>query len=309
MSLLNPSSIAVIGASADEQKVGHEVLQNLVEQGYKGTIFPINPHGGIMLGLSAFPSVSDVSGTIDLAIIATPASTVEALLEECGRKKIPSVIVLSAGFAEIGTEQGHALEQRVKEIAQQYGIQLVGPNCLGIMRPKIGMNASFGRFLPQTGNVAFLSQSGALGGALIDKAKNLGLGLSLFVSMGNKAVMDECNFLELCAEDPDTKVIGLYLESIRNGRRFLGLCERIQRTKPIVLLKSGTTEQGRRAVSSHTGALAGSDAVFDAFCRQAGVARCDTLSTLCETLKIFHARGTLAGGASSSLAHPAATWR
>jgi acetyltransferase len=272
MSLLAPSSVAVIGASSDEKKVGHLVLRNLLTQGYEGHVYPVNPKGGEILGKTAYTSVGAITAAVDLAVIATPAETVESLLEECGKKGILSVVVVSSGFSETGTE-GRNREEALRQIAKRYGMNLVGPNCLGLMRPGLKMNASFAPRLPPAGNVALLSQSGALGDAFVDQAECIGLKLSLFLSMGNKAVMDECDFLRLCADDPETKVIGFYLENIRDGAKFLELAREVCREKPVVLLKSGTTEGGRKAVSSHTGALAGSDAAVDAICAQSGVRR------------------------------------
>lgn len=284
MSLLRPSSVAVVGASADEQKIGHLILKNLVEQGFSGNIFPVNPKGGSLLGKTVFASVSAIPTAPDLVVIVTPAQTVAGLVEECGKKKVRSVVIVSSGFGETGAK-GKKLEEELKSIADRYRMQLIGPNCLGIMRPSISMNASFGNRLPPKGSVALLSQSGALGQAFIDRAETIGLGLSLFVSMGNKAAMDECDFLELCRDDDETKVIGLYLENIRDGHRFLELGKRIGKRKPIVLLKAGTTERGGRAVSSHTGALAGSDATVEAICAQSGMRRATTADDFLDVLR------------------------
>ncbi len=292
MSFLNPTSIAVIGASSDERKVGHLVLRNLLTQGYEGEVYPVNPKGGEILGKKAFPSIGDIPGTVDLAVIVTPAETVLELADACGQKGIPSLIVISAGFAE-GGDDGVKREEQLKSIVRKHTIALVGPNCLGVMRPRIKMNASFGNILPPAGNVALLSQSGALGEAFIDSAAHLGLGLSLFVSMGNKATMDECDFLELCAEDPETAVIGLYLESITDGKKFLALARKIGGGKPIVILKAGTTEKGRKAVSSHTGALAGSDAAVDAVCAQGGIRRARTAEHFLDLLRTLSRTPTL----------------
>ncbi len=288
MSLLNPKSIAVIGASADARKAGHLVLKNLLTQGFKGDVYPVNPKGGEIGGKKAYAAVGGIPGPVDLAVIVTPAETVPGLAEECGKKAIPSLIVISAGFAESG-EEGRKREEGLRAIAERYGISLVGPNCLGVMRPSLGMNASFGNVLPPAGPVAFLSQSGALGEAVIDRAEGMGLGLSLFVSMGNKTSMDECDFLALCDGDAETRVIGLYLEDIRDGRKFLELARKIGTDKPIVLLKAGTTERGRTAVSSHTGALAGSDAAVRAVCIQGGIRRAATAEHFLDLLR------TLAG--------------
>ncbi len=273
MSLLSPAGIAVLGASAEEHKVGHYVLRNLLTQGYAGAVYPVNPKGGEILGKKAYASVDEIPGTVDLAVIVTPAKTVPALADACGRKGVKTLVVISAGFGELGTPEGHALEKELVETARKYGIALVGPNCLGVLRPAAGVNASFGKNLARKGSIALLSQSGALAVALMDAAGDRGIDFSLVVSMGNKAAQDECDYLELCARDPETTVIGLYLESIKDGKRFLRTASAVSREKPIVLIKSGTSSRGRRAVSSHTGALAGSDAAISAACAQAGVLR------------------------------------
>lgn len=272
MSLLRPESIAVIGASADEHKIGHMILKNLLTQGYAGAVYPVNPKGGRILNREVFTSVAAVSGRIDVAVIATPADTVPAIAEECGRKGVQTLVVISSGFREAGVD-GRAIEEQLRRIVERHHMHLVGPNSLGFQRPGIGLNASFAPRLPQAGGVALVSQSGALGDAFIDRASDIGLQLSLFVSLGNKVTMDECDFLEICEKDRETTVIGLYLEGIVDGPRFLALTQRIGRTKPIVLLKSGMTEKGRQAASSHTGTLAGSDAAVEAICEQAGILR------------------------------------
>lgn len=286
VSLLYPDSVAVIGASRDERKVGHLIFRNLVTQGYRGGVYPVNPKGGSILDRAVYPTISDIGAPVTLAVIVTPAETVLELAEECGKKRVESLVVISAGFGEAG-EEGRKREEQLKEIAQRHHMNLVGPNCLGLMRPSIGMNASFASRLPPAGTVALLSQSGALGDAFIDRAESIGLGLSLFLSMGNKAAMDECDYLELCAEDPETKVIGLYLESIADGQRFLALAAHVGRVKPVILLKAGTSERGRTAVASHTGALAGSDAAVDAVCAQAGVRRAGSAEEFLDLLRTF----------------------
>jgi len=293
MSLLEPSSIAVVGASSQEGKVGHDILKNLVTQGYKGAIYPINPKGGEILGKTAYVSLADVPDAIDVAVIVTPAQTVIGLIDECGKKGIKNVIVISAGFGEIGTEEGKAREKELADAVRRNTINLTGPNCLGILRPAVGMNASFALELPPRGGIALLSQSGAFAVALMDSAKQLHMGFSTIVSMGNKATMDECDFLEMCETDPETKVIGLYLESIKDGLRFRDLARRITPIKPIVLIKSGTTEHGKQAVSSHTGALAGSEAGIDAVCRQCGIRRAETTEEFVDGLRALSAQPPL----------------
>lgn len=287
MSLLSPSSIAVIGASAEEKKVGHIVLKNILTQGFRGEVFPVNPKATEILGLTAHPSVGAIPGDVDLAVIVTPASTVAGILEECGAKNIKDVIVISAGFGETGTDEGHRLEEDLVTIAKKHGINLVGPNCLGVMRPSIGMNASFAENVKRPGSIALLSQSGALAVALLDSAESLHMDFSLVVSMGNKAVMDECNFLEICEKDPETRVIGMYLESIKDGKRFLKTAATVGREKSIVLIKSGVSEHGKKAVSSHTGALAGSDAAIDAVCAQAGIHRAHSTEEFLDLVRVL----------------------
>ncbi len=293
MSLLSPSSIAVIGASAEEAKVGHMVLKNILTQGFSGKLYPVNPKGGEILGMHVSSSISEIAGTVDLVVIVTPGKTVPGILEECGKKNVKTVIVISAGFAETGTDEGHALEEEVTRIAKQYQITLVGPNCLGVIRPSIGMNASFAENLEKAGSIALLSQSGALAVALLDSSASLNVDFSLVVSMGNKTVMNECDFLELCLDDPESKVIGMYVESITEGARFLRVARNVAAKKPIVLIKSGTSERGKKAVSSHTGALAGSDAAINAVCAQTGIHRAHTTDEFLDLLRVLSTQPTL----------------
>jgi acetyltransferase len=287
MSLLSPCSVAVIGASSDEKKVGHIVLKNIITQGFAGEIYPINPKGGELLGKKVYAALAEISSDVDLAVIVTPAGTVPALADECGTKKVKTLVVITAGFGETGTEEGHQHEAQLVKIAERYGMQLIGPNCLGVLRPSIGLNASFANNVKKPGNVALLSQSGAMAVALMDASASLGLNFSLMVSMGNKAATDECDLLELCLEDDETKVVGLYLENIRYGQKFLRIAAQVAAKKPIVLIKSGTSETGKRAVSSHTGALAGSDAAIDAVCAQTGIHRAKTTSEFLDMLRVL----------------------
>lgn len=287
MSLLTPLSIAVVGASSEPGKVGHEIFKNLQTQGFTGKLFPVNVKHPEILGVKAYPSVKDLPETPDLVVVVTPAATVAGVMEECGAKGVKTVIVISAGFGEIGTDEGRAKEKELAELAKKHGITLVGPNCLGVLRPAMGMNASFAKEVPPRGSIALLSQSGALAVAILDQANTLGMGYSLVVSMGNKAMMDECDFLQMCAEDDETKVIGLYLESIVDGRRFIAEANKLRGKKRIVLIKSGTTEHGKKAVSSHTGALAGSDAAITAACEAAGILRAETMEEFLGLLRVL----------------------
>ena len=284
---LNPTSIAVIGASAQEGKVGHDILKNLLTQGYAGKIFPVNPKGGEILGATAYVSVKDIPETPDMAVIVIPAKFVPDALEECGAKGIKTVVVISAGFGEVHTAEGRDLEDELITIARRLEINLIGPNCLGVVRPGAKMNASFAKELPPAGPIALISQSGAMGVALMDGAMQSGLGFSTMLSIGNKAVMDECDFLEICAQDPETTVIGFYLESIKDGARFLETARRVSSKKHIVLLKAGVSEHGRAAASSHTGALAGSDAAVEALCAQAGIRRAHSTEEFLDLLGVL----------------------
>ncbi len=276
MYVLEPTSIAVIGASAEEKKLGHYILSNLVNQGYKGTIYPVNPKQDVLLGLKTYHSIEEIPGAVDMAVVVTPAVTVCDVAESCGKKGVKTLVVISAGFGEMGTPDGHEREEKLKEIVKKYGISLVGPNCLGVLRPDIRMNASFALDCGKPGSIALISQSGAMAVALLDKSPELSIGYSLVASIGNKAGLDESDFLEICHKDPKTKVIGCYLESIKDGRRFLEVASNVAKDKPIVLIKSGVSVRGSMAVSSHTGALAGSDTAIDAACMQAGIRRART---------------------------------
>lgn len=293
MSLLSPASIAVIGASSQEGKVGHDILKNLLTQGYSGKVFPVNVKGGEILGKKVYTSVKDIDDAVDLAVIVIPAAVVPLALKECGEKGIKSVVVISAGFSEVHTDEGKTLEEELIIIANQYSIHLVGPNCLGIVRPGIGMNASFAKDLPPAGAVALISQSGATAVALMDRAPQEGIGLSLMASIGNKAVMDECEWLEVCEKDEETKVIAFYLESIKDGRRFRDIAARIAKVKPIVLLKAGVSSHGKQAAASHTGALAGSDSAIDALCAETGIHRAHTSEELFDLLAVLSTQPSL----------------
>lgn len=267
---IEPKSVALIGASSEEKKLGHYILKNLLD-GYQGDVFPVNPKHEEMLGKTCYHAVGDIPGEVDMAVIVTPAATVPALAEECGKKKVKTLVVISAGFGELGTKEGHEKEAELAAIAEKHGMSLVGPNCLGVLRPSIGLNASFADTPKNDGDIALISQSGAMAVALLDEAENEKLGFSLVVSIGNKADLSECDFLVACDKDPKTKVIGLYLESIKDGPRFLEIASRVGRKKPIVLIKAGMSARGAKAVSSHTGALAGNSAALEAACRAAGV--------------------------------------
>jgi acetyltransferase len=277
-----PGSVAVIGASTSPEKLGHAVLRNLVEGGYSdsgGKVFPINPSADEILGLRAFANVSEVEDDIDLAVIVIPYPIVPKALRDCGEKGIKAVIVITAGFREAGRE-GLERELELVEIAREHGIRLVGPNCLGIIDTFTPLNASFSAGMPPSGPMAFMSQSGALGTAILDWAIAGRLGMSKFVSLGNKADVSEVDLLELWADDPDSNVILMYVEGLPDGQAFIETARKVSKSKPIVALKSGITQAGSRAVSSHTGSLAGSEQAYSAAFQQAGVLRADSLQTL-----------------------------
>jgi acetyl coenzyme A synthetase (ADP forming)-like protein len=277
-----PNSVAVIGASTKPHKLGHVVLNNLVNGGYLNEdryVHPINPNAETILGLSAYPSVTDVPGPIDLAVIVIPYSLVPDALRTCGEKSIPAAIVISAGFREAGME-GLERERELVEIAKEYDIRLIGPNCLGVIDTVTPLNATFSAGLPPRGPMAFMSQSGALGTAILDWAQAGRLGLSKFVSLGNKADVSETDLMLAWVDDPDSRVILSYTEGLPDGQEFIRVARQVSKKKPIIVLKSGITHAGSRAVSSHTGSLAGSEQAYQAAFRQAGVLRAHSLQDL-----------------------------
>ncbi len=282
----NPGSVAVIGASKHKGKVGYALMSNIL-QGEKRDIYPINPKETEILGKRCFPSVSDVLGDIDMAVIAVRADIVPDILKECGEKKIPFVIVISAGFKEVAGE-GAVLEEELKEIATRYNITLLGPNCLGVIDLHAGFNATFGVKVPQKGKIALLSQSGALGTAMLDWACEENVGLSKFVSLGNEAELCELDLIEYLKDDKETKAILIYLEQVNDGMRFKKLFSEITKTKPVIILKAGRSARGTTAVKSHTGSLAAENDVFEAVCKQSGVSVVHSLREMFDCAKLFH---------------------
>jgi len=275
----NPGSVAVIGAAREPHKLGYGVLQNIIQYGYAGPIYPINPQAEEILGLKAYPSIMDVPGPVELAVIVVPARFVAPVLRECGQKGVRGVIIISAGFRETGTA-GLKAEQELVEIARQYKMRIIGPNCLGLIDTVCSLNASFAAGMPQQGGIAFMSQSGALCTAILDWALATHIGFSRFVSFGNKADVDEVDLLQAWCEDPHTRVIIAYLEAITNGVRFMKTARSVTRRKPVIALKSGITSAGSKAVSSHTGSLAGSEQAYDTAFRQSGVIRASSVQEL-----------------------------
>ena len=279
---LSPKSIAIIGASDKRGSVGRTITSNIMN-GFKGTVFPISPTRPTVFYKKAYKSVLDVPKPIDLAVIVTKNTIVPIVLEECGKKKVKGVIIITAGFKEVD-EEGAKLEQRLKDIAKKYKIQVIGPNCLGVMNldPKTMMNSTFLKITPKSGEIALVSQSGAICAALCEDASAQGIGFSAVVSMGNKAVMSEIDVLNMLANHKQTKVIVMYLEDMGNGQEFLKVCKNITRKlkKPVLVLKSGRSPEGAKAAMSHTGALMGSDEIYDALLKQSGAIRVDTMEEL-----------------------------
>jgi acetyltransferase len=276
-----PHSVAVIGASAKPQSLGRAVFANLLFAGYNGCVYPVNSKTKNVLGVRAYPSVLDVPDDVDLAVVLVPSGMVPQVLKEVGRKGCKGAIVISAGFKEIGGE-GVDRERQLQEIAHSYGITVVGPNCFGVINtdPAVSLNATFSRSFPLHGKIAFISQSGAVGVAALEYAAGRKIGFSKFISIGNKADTHENHVLEALGDDPLTDVILLYVEDLEDPKEFLNLAVRISEKKPILAVKSGRTKEGAKAAASHTGALSGSDEVFDSLFAQCGVLRVETLEEL-----------------------------
>jgi acetyl coenzyme A synthetase (ADP forming)-like protein len=275
----NPSGVAVIGASADPRKLSHGVLRNGLSYGFSGAVYPVNPRAQEILGLPCYPDIEAVPDPVELAVLMTPAATCPSVLEACGRRGLKAAIVISGGFREVGAE-GLALEQDLLRIAARHGIRLIGPNCVGTLDAHTGLNTTFIRTMPKPGPIAFVSQSGAICGGILEWTAGKGIGFSRFATLGNAADVTETDLLLDLAEDPNTRVIVAYIEAIRDGRRFIDVARQITPHKPILVVKAGRTQAGTRAVSSHTGSLAGAMAAYDAAFQQAGVIRVDTVEDL-----------------------------
>ena len=284
-----PRSIAVIGAGRRRGRIGAEIFHNLLSGGFPGDVFAVNPHGTTVEGITAGPTVSSVPWPVDLAVIAVPCNDVEAAIDDCIAAHVPAIVVISAGFSETG-EEGRGREAVIRDKVRRAGARMVGPNCMGVVNtdPRRPMNATFAPAFPPAGTIGFSSQSGALGLAILDSAQQLNLGISSFVSVGNKADVSGNDLLEYWETDPRTSVILMYVESFGNPRRFGEIARRVGRAKPIAVVKSGRSRSGARAASSHTGALAASDTAVEALFRDAGVIRTETVEEL------FHVGALLA---------------
>ncbi|KYH38022.1 MAG: acyl-CoA synthetase [Candidatus Bathyarchaeota archaeon B24] len=284
--ILSPKSIAVIGASRRSGAVGNRIVKNILESGFKGPIYPINPKADKIHGLKCYPSVLKVEGDVDLAVVAVPARIVPEVVEEAGVKGVKGLIVISAGFREIG-EEGAKLEKEVLTLCRKYGMRMVGPNCLGVINTSVPMNTTFASSQPIPGSIAFLSQSGALCTAVIDWAPKEGLGFSVIVSLGNSADLNVVDFIEALKEDENTRVIACYIEGISEGDRFVKAVGEVSRKKPVVILKAGLTSMGIRAVSSHTGSMAGSAVAYSTVFKRMGVIQVDSVEDLFNYARAF----------------------
>jgi acetyl coenzyme A synthetase (ADP forming)-like protein len=281
----SPRSVAVIGASNNPNRFGYNVMKNLIEAGFDGDIYPVSLKEDVVFGKPAHKSVLEIDGSVDLAIIIIPAATVSSAIEECGNKGIKAISVLSGGFSEIGSK-GMELEEEVGRIARRYGIRIVGPNCVGTMNTHSNLNASFVMYSIK-GEMGLITQSGALGAACSYVSKREMLGFSKFANLGNASDISVPEIIRYYAEDPETTVIGIYLEGVKDGRGFLEAIEETTLVKPIVIVKAGRTEQGAKAASSHTGSLAGSDKIYGALFKQKGVVRANSLLELIDIAKAF----------------------
>jgi acetyltransferase len=290
----SPGSVAIIGAAREPHKLGYSVLQNIVQYGFQGKVYPINPAAGEILGLPCYPRVTDVPDAVELAVVVVPPAAVPQVIGDCGQKGVRGAVVITAGFRETGPE-GLKLENEMLALARRYGIKLLGPNCLGLIDTASALNATFAAGMPAKGNIAFMSQSGALCQAILDWSRDSGIGFSKFISLGNKADINETDIMEVLQEDRATKVIIAYLEGVTEGERFRQVAATVTRVKPLILVKAGSTAAGAKAASSHTGTLAGFDAAYDAVFKQTGVLRANSIEDLFDFASAFAYQPILRG--------------
>ncbi|MCX6003294.1 MAG: GNAT family N-acetyltransferase, partial [Chloroflexi bacterium] len=285
---LKPKTVAVIGASHRPEGLGYRVFDALLNQKFNGTVYPVNPNAVSVASVKAYPSILDVPGEVDLAVVVIPAEYVQQVAEQCGHKGVRGIVVITSGFGEAGFD-GEKMQENLLNTVRSYGMRMVGPNCMGILNtaPDVSMNASFSPIFPPTGNIAFGTQSGGLGLAILEYARTLNVGLSTFVSFGNKADVSANDLLQYWKEDPMTDVILLYMESFGNPRKFAKIARDVTRHKPIIVVKSGRTAAGARAAASHTGAMASTEVATEALFTQAGITRVDTLEELFDTANLF----------------------
>ena len=289
--IFSPESVAVIGASTRPGKVGHDIFANILSGNYQGTLYPVNPNAESVLSVRAYPSILEAPGDVDLAIIILQPKLALKAVEESVKKGVKGIVIVSAGFREVGAE-GLEIENRIAAVCKKAGVRLVGPNCLGVINPlpSVSLNASFATRMPASGNISFISQSGALCTAVLDFAADRDFGFSKFISIGNKADVDELDLLRYLHEDMDTRVILMYLEELRRGHEFIDTVKEItsgNRPTPILAMKSGRTSEGAQAAASHTGALSGSEAVYDAIFQQTGMIRVDSIDELFDFATAF----------------------
>jgi acetyltransferase len=279
--IFRPRSVAVIGASRRSQSIGQEILSNLVDFEFTGSCYPVNPRSSSVRSMRSYASVGEIPGPIDLAVIVVPRERVLGVVDECGRKKVPGLVVITAGFREVG-EDGARLERELERRLERYGMRMVGPNCMGVINtePDVRLNATFAAAVPPRGNIGFISQSGALGEAILADAADNGIGVAMFVSMGNKTDVSGNDLLEYWERNDDVQVVLMYLESFGNPRKFTQLARRITRRKPIITVKAGRTPAGARAASSHTGSIVGLDVAVDSLLEQCGVLRVNSLEQM-----------------------------
>ena len=284
--IFEPQSVAIVGASDAEGSVGYAIVKNFTQSGYTGKVYFINIRKPEILGVKTYKAVDQIPEPVDLAIIATPAKTVPDVMEECGKAHVKGVIIVSAGFKETGTA-GKALEDKIFEVAKKYEIRVIGPNCIGIIRPRTKLNATFLDKMPKPGNVAFLSQSGALGSAILDWAIHENIGFSNFVSVGSMIDVDFGDLIDYFGSDPKTKSILMYVEGITEARKFMSAARHFARTKPIIVVKSGKFAESAKAAASHTGSLSGSDDIYDAAFKRAGIVRVNEIADLFNSAEVL----------------------
>jgi len=290
--IFSPKSIAVLGASTTKGKVGHDIFANILQGNYQGTLYPVNPKTKSVLSVRSYPTITEIPDQVDLAMIILPPKVALHAVEDCAKKGVKGIVIVSAGFKEVGGE-GAEIQQRISEICAESGIRLVGPNCLGVINPSadVSMNASFSRRMPNAGNISFISQSGALCTAVLDFASHRGFGFSKFISIGNKADVDELDLLKYYHKDPNTDVVMIYMEELqREGAKFIEAVQAMtsgEHPTPVLAIKSGRSAAGAAAASSHTGSLAGPDAYYDAIFDAAGIIRCNTVNELFDYAEAF----------------------
>lgn len=282
-SIFEPASIAVVGASNNVKKWGGRIFKN-ISGSFKGPVYPVNPTEETIQGVLSYPSVMDIPGSVEMAVVAVPAQSVIPVAEECGKKGVKGLVVITAGFGETG-EEGKELEKKLVSVVNNYGMRMIGPNTLGIVNEPVSLNASVIGRLPQPGPISFITQSGTLGLALAEWTIDMGLGLCKIISTGNKANTDDIDLIQYLDNDPSTGVIAMYVEGINRGKEFMEAARRIK--KPIIAIKTGRSKRGARAVFSHTGSIAGSDEVFSAAFRQAGILRVESIDDVFDAALAF----------------------